>query len=138
MCNWIIVSRCAQNKDVFKTHADHSSINIILIKLLWIRVICLPIEAHSINIYAVNLKIIIDHIINGINVTYKIYYFSGEWHAGGNLMIFIILVNWKGPRFQCLKQWILRKVSVKLLLMMRFKAWIINVLWKFYISHTAT
>lgn len=33
-CNWIIVSRYAQNKDVFKTHADHSSINIILIKLL--------------------------------------------------------------------------------------------------------
>lgn len=32
-CN-CIVSRYAQNKDVFKTHADHSSINIILIKLL--------------------------------------------------------------------------------------------------------
>lgn len=77
--------------------------------------------------------------MNKINALYNIYYFSGEWHAGENLMIFTVLVIWTEPRFQHLKEQIPKKVSIKLLLMeglFKCKSWILNISLKFNILHT--
>lgn len=72
-----------------------------------------PTEVHKYYINIINLKAIVNLNKNGIDVIYKIDYFAGEWLAGENLMIFIILVSWTRPRSQHLKQGILRKVSIE-------------------------